>query len=119
MLRGSRPTRRTRSYLRRVVATFIIWALGRFGRPASIPWPPDSLAYDATLDQTYTYDPVHAQQLLAGAGWDSTTVLPISVPNGVDVALQMAEIIQADFTNLGVQVGRFRVWVNPSSSPAS
>jgi peptide/nickel transport system substrate-binding protein len=79
-------------------------ALYGFGRPASIPWPRDSLAYDGSLDQAYGYDPIHARQLLESAGWDSTTVRPISVPNGVQVALQMAQIIQADLANVGVHV---------------
>jgi peptide/nickel transport system substrate-binding protein len=75
-----------------------------FGRPASIPWPQDSLAYDAILDQTYTYDPARARQLLAAAGWDTGTVIPLSIPNGVSVSTQMAQIVQADLANVGVQV---------------
>lgn len=78
-------------------------ALVGFGRPASIPWPQQSEAYDITLDQTYTYDPIHAQQLLAAAGWDATTVLPISVPSGIATTGQMAQIVQADLANIGVQ----------------
>ena len=78
-------------------------ALSGYGRPASIPWPHQSLAYDATLDQTYTYDPSRARQLLDAAGWDANTVLPLSVPNGVMVSYQMAEILQADLANIGVQ----------------
>jgi peptide/nickel transport system substrate-binding protein len=78
-------------------------ALSGFGRPASIPWPQQSLAYDATLDQTYTYDPAHAQQLLNAAGWDPGTVLPINVPTGLQVHSQLAQIIQADLANVGVQ----------------
>jgi len=79
-------------------------ALFGFGRPTSIPWPEQSLAYDSTLDQTYSYDPDHARQLLADAGWDATTVVPLAVANGMQVAVQMAEIIQADLANVGVHV---------------
>jgi peptide/nickel transport system substrate-binding protein len=78
-------------------------ALAGFGRPASIPWPQQSLAYDATLDQTYTYDPGHARQLLNAAGWDADTVLPINIPNGIDVTNQLAQIIQANLADVGVQ----------------
>jgi len=79
-------------------------ALFGFGRPTSIPWPEQSLAYDSTLDQTYSYDPDHARQLLADAGWDATTVVPLAVANGMQVAVQMVEIIQADLANVGVHV---------------
>ncbi len=78
-------------------------ALSGFGRPASIPWPQQSQAYDATLDQTYTYDPSHARQLLDAVGWDANIVVPISVPNGIATTGQMAQIVQADLANVGVQ----------------
>jgi peptide/nickel transport system substrate-binding protein len=78
-------------------------ALAGFGRPASIPWPQQSPAYDATLDATYTYDPARARQLLDAAGWDAGTVLPISVPTGLQVYAQLAQVIQADLANIGVQ----------------
>ena len=129
----SRLTRRTRSCLPGVVARSTTWAwmcscrrsqinacgrrsatlnrqrmvdiaLSGYGRPASIVWPQQSLAYDATLDQTYTYDPARARQLLDAAGWDANTVVPLSVPNGAAVSLRMAEIVQADLANIGVQV---------------
>src|SRR5262249_23505995 len=74
-----------------------------FGRPASIPWPRQSLAYDAALDQTDTLDPAHARQLLDDAGWDPDTVLPISVPSGIPTISQMAQIVQADLANVGVR----------------
>jgi len=66
-------------------------ALFGYGRPASIPWPQRSLAYDATLDQTYAYDPARARELLDSAGWDPNTVVPLSVPTSVAVSQQMAE----------------------------
>ena len=56
--------------------------------PGYFPWPEQSLAYDAALDQTYTYDPARARQLLNAAGWDPATVIPLSVPNGSWRALQ-------------------------------
>jgi peptide/nickel transport system substrate-binding protein len=78
-------------------------ALAGFGRPASIPWPQQSPAYDATLDATYTYDPDHARQLLDVAGWDAGTVLPISIPTGLQIYAQLAQVMQADLANIGVQ----------------
>jgi peptide/nickel transport system substrate-binding protein len=78
-------------------------ALFGFGRPASIPWPQQSEAYDAALDQTYTYDPDRAQQLLSATGWDPSTVVPISVPSGIATTDQMAQIVQGDLANVGVQ----------------
>jgi peptide/nickel transport system substrate-binding protein len=78
-------------------------ALGGFGRPASIPWPRESIAYDAALDQTYTFDPAHARQLLNAAGWDADTIVPINIPNGIDVTNQLAQIIQANLADVGVQ----------------
>ena len=74
-----------------------------FGRVASIPWPQQSVAYDAALDQTYTYDPARARQLLDAASWDPGTVLPIAVANGLDVALKVAQLAQGDLANIGVQ----------------
>jgi peptide/nickel transport system substrate-binding protein len=79
-------------------------ALSGFGRPASIPWPQQSPAYDATLDGTYTYDPARARQLLDAAGWDAGTVLSISIPTNLQVYYQLAQIIQANLADVGVQV---------------
>jgi peptide/nickel transport system substrate-binding protein len=78
-------------------------ALFGFGRPASIPWPQHSVAYDAAIDQTYTYDPARARQLLDAGGWVPGTVIPLSVPNGVAVSVKMARIVQSDLPNIGVQ----------------
>jgi peptide/nickel transport system substrate-binding protein len=79
-------------------------ALFGFGRPASIPWHQQSLAYDANLDQTFSYDPARARQMLTAAGWDSSAVVPLIFPSGVQVTDQMAEIVQADLASVGVQV---------------
>jgi peptide/nickel transport system substrate-binding protein len=78
-------------------------ALSGFGRPASIPWPRQSPAYDASLDGSYTYDPARARQLLDAAGWDADTVLPISVPTNLQVYSQLAQIIQANLADIGVR----------------
>jgi len=62
------------------------------------------LAYDSTFDQTYSYDPDRARQLLAEASWDADAVVPLAIANGMPVSLQMAQIAQADLANVGVQV---------------
>jgi peptide/nickel transport system substrate-binding protein len=79
-------------------------ALNGFGRPASIPWPQQSLAYDATQDQTYTYDLARTKALLQAAAWDSSTVVPLFVPAPVPLTRVVAEILQADLATAGVQV---------------
>jgi peptide/nickel transport system substrate-binding protein len=79
-------------------------ALYGFGRTASLPWPQPSPAYDATLDQTFTYDPGRARQMLEAISWDTSTVVPLVVPNAVRVSVQMAEMVQADLANIGVRV---------------
>jgi peptide/nickel transport system substrate-binding protein len=78
-------------------------ALAGFGRPASIPWPQQSPAYDATLDRTYSYDSAHARPLLDAAGWDAGTVLPISIPAGLQLYNLLAQVIQANLADIGVQ----------------
>jgi peptide/nickel transport system substrate-binding protein len=107
-------------------------ALAGFGRPASIAWPQQSPAYDATQDGTYTYDSAHARQLLDAAGLDAGTVLPISIPGGLQIYNQLAQVIQANLADVGVQaavqtldqpdyVARFQkaqfdgAWINPIS----
>jgi peptide/nickel transport system substrate-binding protein len=79
-------------------------ALFGFGRPASIPWPQQSLAYDAAQDQTYTFDLAKARQLLESAGWQTGTSIPLSIVNTTAAARMMAEIFQADLATIGVNL---------------
>jgi peptide/nickel transport system substrate-binding protein len=79
-------------------------ALLGFGRPASIPWPRQSLAYDAAQDQTYTFDLAKARQLLASAGWEPGTTVGLSLVNNTAVTRSMAEIYQADLATVGVNL---------------
>src|SRR5262249_14159116 len=37
------------------------------------------------------------------AGWDANTIVPISVPSGIATSGQMAQIVQSDLANVGVQ----------------
>jgi peptide/nickel transport system substrate-binding protein len=79
-------------------------ALLGFGRPASIPWPRQSLGYDSAQDQTYTFDLDKARQLLASAGWQSGTTVELSLVNTTAVTRAMAQIYQADLSSIGVNL---------------
>src|SRR5262249_55212666 len=79
-------------------------ALFGFGRPASIPWPRQSLAYDAAQDQTYTFDLAKARQLLESAGWQNSTSVSLSLVNTPAVTRTMADIYQADLATIGVNL---------------
>jgi peptide/nickel transport system substrate-binding protein len=79
-------------------------ALNGFGRPTCVAWPPQSLGYDATQDQTYVYDLERARALLRDAGWDSTHVVPLLVPDFVPLARRVADILQSDLERIGMQV---------------
>ncbi len=78
-------------------------ALFGFGRPASILWPRQSLAYDATQDQTYTYNLDKARQLLAAANWDPNTTISLTLSNAFPPTHSMAEIYQQDLARIGVK----------------
>ena len=78
-------------------------ALSGFGRPASIPWPRQSMPYSESLDAHYRYDVNHARQLLTDAGWKDETVLQLFVTDAVAITVQMAEILQAELTGIGVR----------------
>jgi peptide/nickel transport system substrate-binding protein len=78
-------------------------ALSGLGRPASIPWPRQSLAYDAMQDATYSYDLSRARQLLDAAGWDPNYTLSVTIPSSLALAEPMAQILQADLGSIGVR----------------
>jgi peptide/nickel transport system substrate-binding protein len=75
-----------------------------FGRPASILWPRQALAYDAAQDQTYTYNLDKARQLLAAANWDPNTTISLTLSNSFPQTHSMAEIYQQDLAKVGVKV---------------
>jgi peptide/nickel transport system substrate-binding protein len=78
-------------------------SLSGFGRPASIPWPRQSLPYSESLDAYYRYDLTHARQLLSESGWKDETVLPLFVVDTLAITGQMAEVLQADLASIGVR----------------
>ena len=77
-------------------------ALSGFARPASTPWPETSPAYDASLDRTYAYELTRARQLLNDAGWTPGATLPIFVSEAAPATGQMAQILQADLSSIGL-----------------
>lgn len=79
-------------------------ALYGFGRPACVPWPKQSIGYDAAQDQAYGFDLDRARSLLQDAGWDRTRVVPLVIPSFIPLAKQVAEILQSDLQSIGVQV---------------
>lgn len=81
-------------------------ALYGLGRPASVPWPRQSLAYHEAQDRTYTYDLAKARQVLDAAGWDANNVIPLTIPSSLALAEPMALIFQADLASIAVRVAR-------------
>jgi peptide/nickel transport system substrate-binding protein len=79
-------------------------ALAGFGRPASIPWPRQSLGYDAAQDQTYTFDLAKSHELLESAGWQTGTTIALSIDRATDVTRTMAGVYQADLATIGVNL---------------
>ncbi len=79
-------------------------ALYGFGREAAILWPRHSPAYDATQDQSYAFDLGRARQLLAAAGWDANTTVPLMLARLIAANVPMAQIYQADLARIGVKL---------------
>jgi peptide/nickel transport system substrate-binding protein len=68
------------------------------------PFPPGYYAYNTEIDDVlYPYDPDRARELLAEAGVESLD-LSMLIPAGLATYPEMAEIIQAQWGELGVNV---------------
>ena len=84
-------------------------------REATGPYKPGTWQYNPNVHQ-YPFDPARARALLAQAGWNDKNADGILVKNGVpfkfdlllaqgsDEGRKVAEIIQASFKDIGVQV---------------
>ncbi len=76
------------------------------GRPISLPWPEYSPAYDADADQTYAYDLDRAKQLVAEVEKEQGKVptLPLTYPAENANYDSVAQIVQADLAEIGIEV---------------
>lgn len=75
------------------------------GRPANLPWSATGPGYDAATDATYTHDVTKAKALLAKSS--STGVLPtlpLSYPAGNATYEAVAQIVQANLSEVGITV---------------
>jgi peptide/nickel transport system substrate-binding protein len=68
-----------------------------------LPWAPQSPAFDASKNLTYTFDPDKAKSLLAQAG-NPTIDIDISYSSSDYEPGQLAQMMQSDYTNLGATV---------------
>lgn len=76
--------------------------VGKGSQPACLPYPKTSLAYDATLAGTCTFDLAKAKSLLAEAGASGLN-LTIQTSSAESPALtQASQIFQADLNKIGV-----------------
>ncbi|MHB8644726.1 MAG: ABC transporter substrate-binding protein [Thermomicrobiales bacterium] len=78
-----------------------------FGRGSTITGgllPSNSLAYDASLKNTYTYDPDKAKSLLKDAGYDVKTLPPLKLMSTSTYAFHqgVGEVTQAEFKKVGI-----------------
>jgi peptide/nickel transport system substrate-binding protein len=76
------------------------------GRPVNLPWPEYSPAYDAEADQTYDYDLDRAKDLVAEVERDGgrTPTLPLTYPAENPNYESVAQIVQADLAEIGIDV---------------
>ena len=84
----------------------MVAALYQYGEatPASLPLPPGSWGYDASLESTIpTYNPEHAKELLAEAGYADGLELDLYISN-TEARQNMAVLVQAYLAQVGVTV---------------
>ena len=82
----------------------MVAALYKYGEatPASLPLPPGSWGYDETLEGTIpTYNPEHAKELLAEAGYADGLELDLYISD-TEVRQNMAVLVQAYLAQVGV-----------------
>jgi peptide/nickel transport system substrate-binding protein len=72
-------------------------------RPLSLPWDQNSLAYEASKENYYTFDLDKAKSLLSGAGVTSAELDFLASPNTPEWDL-ISQIYQADLASLGVKL---------------
>lgn len=75
--------------------------LGGIGRTTSLPWSPDSPAWDDTLSATYSLDAAKAKALLARAGVTKPTI-DLYYSNTLAANAGIAQIVQSNLTDVGI-----------------
>ena len=94
----SKPIRQALSYAldRKRIAEQVLLNAGAI--PHSLPWPTGGPSYDATKDQTYTFDLDKAKSLLGGK---TDVPVEITVNAATTDTVSMAQIYQADLQKAG------------------
>ena len=72
-------------------------------RPLSLPWDPNSLAYEASKESFYTFDLDKARSLLASAGVSSAELDFLASPNTPEWDL-ISQIYQSDLASIGIKL---------------
>jgi peptide/nickel transport system substrate-binding protein len=71
------------------------------GSPESLPWEPNSLAFDAAKNAAYPFDPEKAKALLGQAGV-SNLAFDLVITTGNAQTSSLAELYQASLASLGI-----------------
>ena len=72
-------------------------------RPLSLPWDPNSLAYEASKENFYTFDLDKARSLLDEAGVTSAELDFLASPNTPEWDL-VSQIYQSDLAKIGIKL---------------
>lgn len=75
---------------------------GSFGMPTEQPAAPGQDGYNAS--NVYSYDPAHARQLLAAAGYSHGFTLPVVISSGNPYGTNLLQAMAAQFAQIGVNV---------------
>jgi peptide/nickel transport system substrate-binding protein len=68
------------------------------------PYPPNSIAYNPTLDKRYTFDLAKAKQMMAQAGFPKGVKFTIILTTAGPDYAQIAQIVKADLAKIGVDM---------------
>ena len=79
-------------------------ALSGVGEATSIPWPKSSLAYDASKQDTFAFDPEKSKALLEQAGLSGGFDLPFVTSQALPGLSKMAQVIQSDLARANIRV---------------
>jgi peptide/nickel transport system substrate-binding protein len=77
-------------------------------RPLSLPWDPNSLAYEASKENFYPFDLDKAKALMSGAGVQSAELDFLGSPNAPEAEL-IAQIYQSDLAKINVKLNVVRL----------